>query len=147
MAFATLAFDPPGFASFGAAACMSLFAAVARAGRPVGGASRFRIGGLMRICFSTALGFLMYCSTRSRAVSSGICTGGDFLKYADGAMSAPFSPWSRPSLAQRTASMTMPAELGESQTSSFISRFSGTSPNVVPSMRIWHHLRSFSHGT
>ena len=38
-------------------------------------------------------------------------------------------------------------EFGESQTSSFISRFSGTPPNVVPSMRMWHHLRSFSHGT
>jgi len=96
---------------------------------------------------STAFGDLMNSSTSSRATSSGICTGGDFLKYDDGAISAPFRPWSSPSFAQRTASMTMPAELGESHTSSFISRLSGTSPNVVPSMRMWHHLRSFNHGT
>ena len=56
-------------------------------------------------------------------------------------------PWSSASLAQRTASITTPAEFGESQTSSFSSTFSGTSPKVVPSMRMWHHLRSFSHGT
>ena len=32
--------------------------------------------------------------------------------------------------------MTMPAEFGESQTSSFSSTFSGTSPNDVPSTRM-----------
>ena len=42
---------------------------------------------------------------------------------------------------------TMPAELGESQTSSLASRFSGTPPNASPSMRMWAHLRSVSHGT
>ena len=45
-------------------------------------------------------------------------------------------PRSSASLAQRTASMTTPAEFGESQTSSFSSTLSGTPPNVVPSIRI-----------
>ena len=56
-------------------------------------------------------------------------------------------PWSIASLAQRTASMTTPAEFGESHTSSFSSTFSGTSPNAVPSRRMCAHLRSVSHGT
>ena len=56
-------------------------------------------------------------------------------------------PWFSASLQQRTASMTMPAEFGESQTSSFISRFSGTSPKAWPSTRMCAHLRSVSHGT
>src|SRR3712207_8287136 len=43
------------------------------------------------------------------------------------------------------SSMTMPAEFGESQTSSFTSRFSGTPPKVVPSSRICAHFRSVSH--
>ena len=43
--------------------------------------------------------------------------------------------------------MTMPAEFGESHTSSFISTVSGTSPNAWPSTRMWAHLRSVSHGT
>ncbi len=43
--------------------------------------------------------------------------------------------------------MTMPAELGESQTSSFSSTLIGTSPKPVPSRRMWAHLRSVSHGT
>ena len=51
------------------------------------------------------------------------------------------------SLASRTASMTMPAEFGESQTSSLSSTLSGTSPNDEPSMRMYAHLRSVSHGT
>ena len=51
------------------------------------------------------------------------------------------------SLASRTASMTIPAELGESQTSSLSSTLSGTSPNDVPSMRMYAHLRSVSQGT
>ena len=51
------------------------------------------------------------------------------------------------SFAQRTASITMPAELGESQTSSFISMLSGTPPKLSPSSRIMAHLRSSSHGT
>ena len=45
-------------------------------------------------------------------------------------------PRSSASLAQRTASITTPAELGESHTSSFSSQFSGTLPNVVPSIRM-----------
>ena len=51
------------------------------------------------------------------------------------------------SLQQRTASITMPAEFGESQTSSFSSAVSGTSPNASPSRRMCAHLRSVSHGT
>ena len=37
--------------------------------------------------------------------------------------------------------MMTPALLGLSQTSSLSSALSGTSPNVVPSIRMWHHLR------
>ena len=43
--------------------------------------------------------------------------------------------------------MITPAELGESQTSSFSSTLSGTSPKLRPSMRMYAHLRSWSHGT
>ena len=43
--------------------------------------------------------------------------------------------------------MITPAEFGESQTSSFISIVSGTSPKLRPSSRICAHLRSSSHGT
>ena len=43
--------------------------------------------------------------------------------------------------------MTIPAELGESHTSSLSSALSGTSPNASPSSRMWAHLRSVSHGT
>ncbi len=56
-------------------------------------------------------------------------------------------PWFMASLQQRTASVTMPAEFGESQTSSFISAISGTSPKAWPSRRMCAHLRSVSHGT
>ncbi len=45
-------------------------------------------------------------------------------------------PRSSASLAQRTASMMTPAELGESHTSSLSSRLSGTSPKLRPSMRM-----------
>ena len=45
------------------------------------------------------------------------------------------------------ASVMTPALLGLSQTSSFNSTRSGTSPNVVPSMRMWQNLRSSSQGT
>ena len=86
-------------------------------------------------------------SVFSRASSSRICFGGDFIRYELGASSAPATPLFSASLASRTASMTMPAEFGESQTSSFSSMFSGTSPNDVPSMRMYAHLRSVSHGT
>ena len=50
-------------------------------------------------------------------------------------MSGPLMPRSRASLTQRTASMTTPAELGESQTSILASNRRGTLPKVVPS--IW----------
>ena len=73
----------------------------------------------------------MNSSTCSRANSSGCWTGGDFMRYADGNSSAPERPLSSASLAKRTASITMPAELGESQTSSLSSTLSGTSPNAA----------------
>ena len=62
-------------------------------------------------------------------------------------MTGPPSPWFSASLQQRTASITMPAEFGESQTSSLASSVSGTLPNDSPSSRICAHLRSVSHGT
>ena len=43
--------------------------------------------------------------------------------------------------------MITPAEFGESHTSSFNSRFNGTSPKLRPSKRMYAHLRSSSHGT
>ena len=70
------------------------------------------------------------------ASSSWNCTGGDFMKYAEGPTSGPPTPRSRASLAQRTASMITPAEFGESHTSSLSSRFRGTSPKLRPSMRM-----------
>jgi len=36
--------------------------------------------------------------------------------------------------------------VGESHTSSFISRLSAHVAELVPSIRMWHHLRSLSHG-
>ena len=66
---------------------------------------------------------------------SSIWTGGDFMRYADAGMIGPPMPRSSAIFAARTASMMMPAELGESQTSSLYSRFSGTSPNARPSSR------------
>ena len=98
-----------------------------------------------------ALGGIKFGTGDSDRLTEELDEGGDAAVpkhggHDDGAISAPFSPWSSPSFAQRTASITMPAELGESHTSSFISRLSGTSPNVVPSIRMWHHLRSLSHG-
>src|SRR5512136_117342 len=71
-----------------------------------------------------------------RASSSENWIGGDFMNMEHGATSDPLSPLSRPSLQHLMASMTMPAELGLSQTSSLHSRFSGTLPKVVPSMRM-----------
>ena len=44
-------------------------------------------------------------------------------------MSGPATPRSMASFAQRIASITMPAEFGESHTSSFSSMDMGTSPN------------------
>ena len=86
-------------------------------------------------------------SVMSRASSSRICFGGDFIRYELGPPSAPATPLFSASFASRTASITIPAEFGESQTSSFSSTFSGTSPKAVPSMRMYAHLRSVSHGT
>ncbi len=57
-------------------------------------------------------------SILSRDSSSRICFGGDFIRYELGASSAPEMPLFSASFASRTASMTMPAEFGESQTSS-----------------------------
>src|SRR6185436_1178243 len=64
---------------------------------------------------------LMNFSVSSRACESGTWTGGDFIRYELGASSGPPTPWFNASLQQRTASVTMPAEFGESQTSSLIS--------------------------
>src|ERR1700740_2193659 len=86
-------------------------------------------------------------SVRSCATESVYCTGGDFIKYDDGASRAPAIFRSRPSLQQRIASITTPAELGENQTSSFSSTFSGTSPKERPSSRMYAHFRSPSQGT
>ena len=69
------------------------------------------------------------------------------MKYAEGPSSGPPTPRSRASFAHRTASMITPAEFGESQTSSLSSTFRGTSPKFRPSMRMYAHLRSSSHGT
>ena len=62
--------------------------------------------------------------------------GGDFMKQAEGATSDPLRPLSRASLQHLIASMTIPAELGLSHTSSLSSRFRGSLPKVVPSMRM-----------
>ena len=91
--------------------------------------------------------FLMKASTSSRASSSRCWTGGDFIRYADGHSSGPEMPLSSASLIRRTASITMPAELGESHTSSLTSAVRGTSPKARPSRRMYAHLRSVSHGT
>lgn len=69
------------------------------------------------------------------------------MKYAEAASTGPPSPRSLAIFAARSASMITPAEFGESQTSSFSSAFSGTSPNVRPSSRMYVHFRSSSHGT
>ena len=90
---------------------------------------------------------LMNCSTASYASSSAICFGGDFIRYALGPSSAPPTPLFSASFASRTASMTIPAEFGESQTSSLSSTLSGTSPKDEPSIRMYAHLRSVSQGT
>ena len=89
----------------------------------------------------------MNSSTMSYACESVYCTGGDFMKYADGPRMGPDNPRSFAILAHRIASMTTPAELGLSQTSSFNSTFSGTSPKLVPSSLMYAHLRSESQGT
>src|SRR4029079_1193414 len=77
----------------------------------------------------------MKASTRARPSSSGSCTGGDFMRYDDAEISGPPMPRSLAIFAARIASMMIPAELGESQTSSLYSRLSGTSPNARPSRR------------
>ena len=77
----------------------------------------------------------MNASTRRRPSSSGSCTGGLFMRYDDAPMSGPPMPRSSAIFAARIASMMMPAELGESQTSSLYSMLSGTSPNARPSSR------------
>jgi hypothetical protein len=86
-------------------------------------------------------------STASWASSSAICFGGDFMRYALGPSSAPEIPLLSASFASLTASMTIPAEFGESHTSSLSSRLRGTSPKAEPSMRMYAHFRSVSQGT
>ena len=56
------------------------------------------------------------------------------------------SPRSIAILQLRMASMTTPAEFGESHTSSFSSTLIGWSPKLRPSMRMWAHFRSASQG-
>src|SRR5688500_4227893 len=60
--------------------------------------------------------FLMNFSVASWASGSGSCSGGDFIRYALGPVRVPAIPWFRANLQRRTASITMPAEFGESQT-------------------------------
>ena len=69
------------------------------------------------------------------------------MNQLDGPIRGPDTPRSIATLAHRTASMTTPALLGLSQTSSLTSMLIGTSPKVVPSRRMCAHLRSVSHGT
>ncbi len=76
----------------------------------------------------------MNLSTSARPSSSGICTGGDFMRYDEAEMIGPPRPRSLAIFAARIASMMMPAELGESQTSLY-SMFNGTSPNARASRR------------
>jgi hypothetical protein len=78
----------------------------------------------------------MNASTRLSAMSSWIWMGGLFMKYELGATRVPERPRSRPSLRQRMASVMTPALLGLSQTSSLSSALRGTSPKVVPSIRM-----------
>jgi len=54
----------------------------------------------------------------------------------EGPSSWPETPWLSASLHRRTASVTIPAEFGESQTSSLASIVSGTSPKAWPSRRM-----------
>src|SRR4029450_8086586 len=64
------------------------------------------------------------------------------MKYWQAGSTGPPGPRSSASLAQRTASMITPAELGESCTSSLSSTVSGTSPKLRPSRRRKAHLRA-----
>src|SRR3954468_18398196 len=110
-------------------------------------------GSTARICalppgsFGAPPYMAMNSSVSSRACESGTCTGGDFMRYEDGPVRVPPTPLLSASLQQRTASVTIPAEFGESHTSSLSSTFRGTSPNAWPSTRMCAHLRSVSHGT
>src|SRR5207245_7502237 len=84
-------------------------------------------------------------STMRCASSSWYCTGGDFMKYADGPSNGPPMPRSSATFAHRTASMITPAEFGESQTSSLSSTLRGTSPKLQPTRRMYAHCRSCGH--
>ena len=61
-------------------------------------------------------------------------------------LSAPETPLLSASFASRTASITMPAEFGQSQTELELA-VERTSPKADPSSRMYAHLRSVSHGT
>ena len=89
----------------------------------------------------------MKSSTFWRASESLNCLGGDFMKNELGASSGPPWPRSRASLIQRMASMTIPAELGESSTDKRTSIFIGTSPKWRLSIRMKATLLSLSQGT
>ena len=69
------------------------------------------------------------------------------MKYDDAERIGPPMPRSLAIFAARMASMMMPAEFGESHTSSLYSSESGTSPKLRPSRRTNAHLRSSSHAT
>ena len=94
-----------------------------------------------------ATGRRMNSSATRCATSSVYCAGGDFISQELGPKSEPLMPLSRASLQNRTASITMPALLGLSWTSSLSSMLRGTSPNDFPSRRMNAHLRSLSQGT
>src|SRR5690606_5585394 len=89
----------------------------------------------------------MNCSTFARHTSSEYCSGGDFMKYDDADRIGPPMPRSLAIFAARMASMMIPAEFGESQTSSLYSRLTGASPKFRPSRRMNAHLRSSSQAT
>src|SRR5699024_3007144 len=86
-------------------------------------------------------------STASCASESRYCSGGDFMKYDDADSTGPPMPRSLAIFAARSESMMMPAEFGESHTSSLYSMLMGASPKALPSSRTYAHLRSSSHCT
>ena len=69
------------------------------------------------------------------------------MNQALAASKGPADPRSRPSRAQRSASMTTPALLEESSTERRSSISTGASPNPRPSSRMKATLLSSCHGT
>ena len=72
--------------------------------------------------------FFINFSVSLLASLSVYCRGGVFMKYDEGSSRAPERPLSRASLQHLIASMTTPAEFGESSTDNLQSRNIGTSP-------------------